>query len=305
MFDVLSNYTVQTVAIGSTLLGMVCGLIGVFSVLKKESLIGDTVSHSALPGICFAYILTGQKELTILLIGALISGLIATSIISYLYKTTNMNFNNLLALVLSTFFGFGIVLITYIQKLPGANKAGLNNFIFGQSAAILKKDIYLIMSLSMVVLIFLIIYWFKFKVVVFDKIYSTTIYGNKVKVYDFILSLLVVICIILGLEIVGVILMSSLIIVPAVSARQWTNNFNIVIFLSMVIGGISGFFGTVISSGDLNLPTGPVIILILSVIVFISLIFSPKRGLLKKFIYKRSRQKEIKQELLLMEDNKC
>lgn len=99
--------------------------------------------------------------------------------------------------------------------------------------------------------------------------------------------------------------MSSLIIVPAVSARQWTNNFNVVIFLSMVIGGVSGFFGTVISSGDLNLPTGPVIILILSVIVFISLIFSPKRGLLKKFIYKRSRQKEIKQELLLMEDNKC
>lgn len=295
--NLLNNYTVQIVTLGATLLGIVCGLIGVFSVLKKESLIGDTVSHAALPGICIAYILTGEKELTVLLIGAIFSGVLAIIFINYIAKHTTINFNNILALVLSTFFGFGLVLITYIQKLSGANKAGLNKFIFGQSAAILKKDIYLIIILSIIVLIFLFIYWFKFKLIIFDKIYAETMYGKKIKVYNFILSLLVVICVVIGLEIVGVILMSSLIIVPAVSARQWTNNFNLVIVLSMIMGGASGFFGTLISSSDLNLPTGPVIILILSIVVFISLIFSNKRGLLKKYIYKKSKQKEIIKKL--------
>lgn len=297
MFNILNSYTAQIVSVGTILLGVVCGLIGTFAVLKKESLVGDTVSHAALPGICFSYILTGEKELTILLIGALFSGLMAYMLINFISKTTNINFNNILALVLSTFFGFGIVLITYIQKLPGANKAGLNKFIFGQSAAILKSDVYLIISVLLIVLIFLTIYWFKFKIIIFDKIYAETIYGEKVKYINFIMSFLIVICVVIGLEIVGVILMSSLLIVPAVSARQWSNNFNVVTLLSMLIGGGAGFVGSAISSSDLNLPTGPVIILILSIIVFISLIFSNKRGLLKRYIYKKNRQKEIIKEL--------
>lgn len=293
MFNVLDNYIFQVVALGVTLLGVACGSIGVFAVLKKESLIGDVISHASLPGICMAYIITREKTLIVLLLGALVFGLLAMLIINYLKRNAVIKFDNILALILATFFGFGLVLLTYIQTLPGANKAGLNKFIFGQASALLKEDIYIISSVCLVVIAFLAIFWFKFKTLIFDYIYATTIYGEKVKIYNIILSFLIVTCVIIGLETVGVILISSLIIVPAVAARQWTNNILIMVILAALIGGGSGFFGSIISSSQLNLPTGPVIILILSIVVFISLVFSPKRGLLRKYLYKQQKKKEI------------
>lgn len=293
MINLLLSYTFQIVAIGSTLLGIVCGIVGVFSVLKKESLIGDAVSHAALPGICLAYILTGKKELMVLLLGAFCSGIIATIFINFISKKITIKFDNLLALILSSFFGLGTVLLTYIQKLPGANKAGLNKFIFGQAAAILKEDIYIIIAVLLIVLVIIVIFWHKFKILVFDYTYANILYKKKTKIYNLLLSLLMVICIVIGLEMVGVILMSSLVIVPAVSARQWTNNLNIMVIIAAFVGGISGFLGTLISSSSINLPTGPVIIVILSCIVLISLIFSPKRGILKTYLYKKANKNKI------------
>lgn len=293
MTSLLQSYTFQIVALGATLLGGVCGAVGVFSVLKKESLIGDVISHAALPGICLAYIITREKELVILLFGALGSGLIANMLINYTAKKTSIKLDNILALVLSMFFGLGIVLLTYIKVLPGANKAGLNKFIFGQAAAILKEDIYLISGISLLVLIVLISYWYKFKLVIFDYTYAKIIYKNRVRFYELLLSFLTVICIVIGLEMVGVILMSSLIIVPAVSARQWTDNLVKMTIISSLVGGISGLLGTVISSSSLNLPTGPVIVLILSFFVLVSLVFSPKRGILRKYLYRKQEQQKI------------
>lgn len=293
MTSLLQSYTFQIVALGATLLGGVCGAVGVFSVLKKESLIGDVISHAALPGICLAYIITREKELVILLLGALGSGLVANMLINYTAKKTSIKLDNILALVLSMFFGLGIVLLTYIKVLPGANKAGLNKFIFGQAAAILKEDIYLISGISLLVLIVLIIYWYKFKLVIFDYTYAKIIYKNRVRFYELLLSFLTVICIVIGLEMVGVILMSSLIIVPAVSARQWTDNLVKMTIISSLVGGISGLLGTVISSSSLNLPTGPVIVLILSFFVLVSLVFSPKRGILRKYLYRKQEQQKI------------
>ncbi|MBF0713791.1 metal ABC transporter permease [Gemella sp. GH3] len=298
MTSLLQSYTFQIVALGATLLGAVCGAVGVFSVLKKESLIGDVISHSALPGICLAYIITREKDLVILLLGALGAGLLANILISYTAKKTSIKLDNILALVLSMFFGLGIVLLTYIKILPGANKAGLNKFIFGQAAAILKEDIYLISGISIVVLIVLIAYWYKLKLVIFDYTYAKIIYKNKVRFYELLLSFLTVICIVIGLEMVGVILMSSLIIVPAVSARQWTDNLVKMTIISAFVGGISGLLGTVISSSSLNLPTGPVIVILLSFFVLVSLVFSPKRGILRKYLYKKQEQEKIIKDML-------
>lgn len=297
MIELFNNYTFQIVALGATLLGIVCGIVGVFAVLKKESLIGDAVSHAALPGICVAYLIVEGKDLIYLLIGALASGLIAITLINYILKYNKIKYDNVLALILSTFFGLGIVLITYIQILPGANKAGLNKFIFGQAAAILKEDIYIIIFVALIVLSLLLIFWHKFKLIVFDYTFANTVYGKKVYYYNLLLSFMIVVCVVIGLEMVGVILMSSLLVVPAVAARQWSNNLGFIVLLAALIGGSSGFLGTLISASELNLPTGPVIILILSIIVLFSLIFSNKRGLLKKYLYRRRKQKEIVGEI--------
>lgn len=299
MITLLNNYTFIVVAIGSTLLGLACGVIGTFSVLKKESLIGDAVAHASLPGICLAYIITGEKSLHVLLIGALISGILSILIIKYLSTYKIFKFDNILSLVLATCFGFGIVLITYIQTLSGANKAGLNNFIFGQAAAILKSDLYIIICVSILIILVVIVYWHKFKVVIFDETFANVIFGKKkTNYYNKILSFLLIVAIIVGLEMVGVILISTLLIVPAISARQWTNNLLTLVILSGFFGGICGLFGTAISSSELNLPTGPVIVLLLSIVFIVSILFSPKRGMLKSYLYKRKRKKEIVKKLM-------
>lgn len=117
-----SDYTIQIVSLGSAMLGIVSGVIGSFAVLRKESLLGDVVSHAALPGIALAFLLIQEKNTNILLVGALIAGLLATSLVSAIDKYSRIKFDSALALVLSVFFGTGLVLLTYIQKIPNAIK---------------------------------------------------------------------------------------------------------------------------------------------------------------------------------------
>ena len=141
-----NSYTFKVVTLGCILLGVVSAIIGTFAVLKKESLLGDGVSHASLAGICLAFLITGKKELYILLLGALIIGLICIFLIHYTQLKSKVKFDSAIALMLSTFFGLGLVLLTYLKKIPGAKKAGLNRFIFGQASTLVVKDIYLIIE---------------------------------------------------------------------------------------------------------------------------------------------------------------
>ncbi|MDR2650682.1 MAG: metal ABC transporter permease, partial [Clostridiales bacterium] len=108
-----SDYTFRTVALGSALLGLISGVLGSFAALRKQSLLGDGVSHSALPGVVMAFILLGSKNTEVLLLGALISGLLATMFIIGVARHTRIKFDSALALVMSVFFGLGLALLTY------------------------------------------------------------------------------------------------------------------------------------------------------------------------------------------------
>ena len=144
-----SSYTFKVVTLGCMLLGVVSAIIGTFAVLKKESLLGDGISHASLAGICLAFLITRKKELYILLLGALIIGLLSIFLIHYTQLKTKVKFDSAIALMLSTFFGLGLVLLTYLKKIPGAKKAGLNRFIFGQASTLVVKDIYLIIAVGL------------------------------------------------------------------------------------------------------------------------------------------------------------
>ena len=152
----LNSYTFKVVTLGCMLLGMVSAIIGTFAVLKKESLLGDGISHASLAGICLAFLITRKKELYILLLGALIIGVLCIFLIHYTQLKSKVKFDSAIALMLSTFFGLGLVLLTYLKKIPGAKKAGLNRFIFGQASTLVVKDIYLIIAVGLI-LIFLVL----------------------------------------------------------------------------------------------------------------------------------------------------
>ncbi|MDX1470274.1 MAG: metal ABC transporter permease [Flavobacteriaceae bacterium] len=276
---VFSDYTLRTITLGTAVLGAVCGMLGSFAVLRKQSLLGDAISHAALPGIALAFLIMGTKDGNVLLIGALISGLIGTFWIRGIVNKTHLKSDTALGLILSLFFGFGILLLTFIQKQPNANQAGLDKYLFGQAATLMESDVWLMVVVTGICLFVMLLFWKEFKILLFDKEYTMTL-GFNTKFIDIMITSFIVLAIVIGLQTVGVVLMSAMLLAPAAAARQWTNSLGIMVILAAVFGIFSGVIGTAISASQNNLSTGPVIVIVASVFVFFSFIFSPQRGLL-------------------------
>ncbi len=280
---VFTDYTLRTITLGTAILGAICGMLGSFAVLRKQSLLGDAISHAALPGIAIAFLITGAKDTNTLLLGALVSGLIGTFWIRNIVQKTHLKSDTALGLILSLFFGFGMLLLTFIQKQPNANQAGLDKYLFGQAATLVVSDVKLMAIVTGICLFVLLLFWKEFKLLLFDEDYTKTL-GFNTKFIDILITFFIVLAIVLGLQTVGVVLMSAMLLAPAAAARQWTNSLAVMVFLAAVFGAFSGIFGTAISASQNNLSTGPVIVLVATVFVLISFVFSPSRGLLFKQI---------------------
>ncbi|MCG8541367.1 MAG: metal ABC transporter permease [Clostridia bacterium] len=284
LYELFANdYTLRVVALGSAILSIISGALGTYAVLRKQSLLGDAVSHAAFPGICLVFLLTGLKNTESFLFGAFISGWIAAILIRTCVNNTPIKLDSALGIILSSFFGVGLIIITYIQKIPNSNQAGLDKFIFGQASTLLIEDIKIMTLLGAAAVFIVIVFWKEFKLFCFDKEFGNTM-GFPIKVLDILLTTTIVIAIIIGLQTVGVILMSVMLVAPATAARQWTDKLWLMMIIASVFGAISGVSGTIISSLAKNIPTGPMIVIIISMITFISIIFAPKNGLLWKNI---------------------
>lgn len=292
---ILTDYTLQIVSLGSAFLGIISGVLGSFAVIRKQSLLGDAVSHAALPGIAIAFLITQTKRTEVLLLGALISGLIATFLILFIAKYSRIKFDSSLALVLSVFFGGGMMLLTYIQKIPNANQAGLDKFIFGQASTLVKSDVKMMGIIGVILIGLVVIFWKEFQLVSFDPDYARSL-GFSTNIVDLLLFAMIVTSIIIGLQTVGVILMSAMLTAPGVAARQWTDKLSLMVVLSAIFGAVSGVVGTLLSSIVSKLPTGPTIVIVISGIVIISLAFAPNRGLIWKYFQDRKNQKGLREE---------
>lgn len=296
------DYTVRTITLGTAVLGAMSGMLGSFAVLRKESLLGDAISHAALPGIAIAFLITGTKDMGILLLGAIISGLTAAFWIRKIVTRTHLKTDTALGLILSVFFGFGMLLLTFIQKIPDANQSGLDSYLFGQAATLVEDDVKLMTIVAGISFFFLILFWKEFKILLFDSEYAHTI-GIPTRFIDSLITFFIVIAIVIGLQTVGVVLMSALLLAPAAAARQWTNRLSSMVVLAGIFGAFSGIFGTAVSATGSNLPTGPVIVLAAGVFVLFSFLFSPRGFVVKQVNYFKNRKdlKRIK-TLQLMYD---
>ena len=290
-----NDFTFRVVSFGSLILGMISGALGCFAVLRKQSLIGDAISHCTLPGIAIAFLITNSKNIEVLLFGALISGLLSMYLITTITSHSKLKFDSSLALVLSVLFGIGIVFLTYIQKNSGSHQAGLEKFIFGQASSLLKRDVRIMIITGIVLFSMMIVFWKEFKLVTFDPVFAQTI-GIPSTFFGGFLSLLMVLGIVIGLQTVGVILMSALLISPASAARQWTDKLSVMVVLSSLFGGMSGVLGTMVSSYIPGIPTGPTIVAFMSIIVLGSLLFAP-RGIIRKWMIQRKNHTVLYQQL--------
>jgi manganese/zinc/iron transport system permease protein len=276
---IFTDYTIRNVALGALVLGTVSGTLSAYAVLRKQSLLGDAMSHAALPGIVVAFLLTGTRSLPLLMIGAIVAGWLGTLFMLLVTSQTRIKQDAAQGVVLAVFFGFGMALLSWVLRQNNAQHAGLNNFLFGKAAATVASDVNTMAIVGAIVLVLVAVFWKEFKLLSFDPGYASTL-GFPVRRLDVLLTTLIVVVVVVGLQMVGVVLMSAMLVAPGVAARQWTNRLGIMVPLSAGIGALAGVGGALTSSFEANLPTGPLIVLFVSGFVIISLLFAPERGIL-------------------------
>ena len=296
--DLVFDHTLRTIALGAALLGIVSGALGTYAVLRKQSLLGDAMSHAALPGIALAFLLTGSKQSFAFVLGAALAGWLGTLLIMAIVRTTRIKYDSALGLVLSVFFGFGLVLLTFLQRRPDASQAGLDRFLFGQAASILERDLLTMAALGGIALVIAAAFWKEFKLLSFDADFGGTL-GFPMRALDVLVTGLLVVAIVIGLQTVGVVLMSAMVVAPAAAARQWTDRLGVMVVLAAALGALAGVTGAVVSSAAARMPTGPTIVVAASLLVAVSLLFAPNRGLVWGWARDRRARRRLRLDAVL------
>lgn len=297
-FFSFADPTVRVVAIGAMLLTASSAIVGSFTFLHKKSLVGDAIAHAVLPGICLGFILSGTKNPVYLIAGAFITGWLSLWLVDVITRHSRIKEDTAIGLILSVFFGIGIFMLTIIQKSGNASQSGLDHFLFGKAAALMVQDL-IVFGIVAIVLVILVILLFKeFSLLAFDKPYAQAI-GLPVKTIETILTSLIVLAVVIGIQAVGVVLMAAILITPAAAARFWTNKIYGMVILASIFGALSGLSGAYISFITPAMPTGPWIVIVISSIAFVSFFFAPKRGIVSRAWKQRSIRRTIHEENVL------
>lgn len=292
------TFSARNVLIGATLLGGLGGMLGSFALLRRQSLLGDALAHAALPGVCLGFILTGSKTPLPLFLGALAAGLLGSLLILAIVRWSRVKEDSAIGIILSVFFGAGIVLLTWIQKRPEGNQSGLDKYLFGQAATLVEEDLKVMAILGAIVLVAVLLFYKELKLLSFDRAFGASL-GYPMKSLEVLLTLLLVVVVVVGLQTVGVVLIVAALITPAAAARQWTDRLGTMVLLAAGIGAASGVAGSLASAYVPRLPTGPVIVVVSSGILIVSLLFAPHRGLIWALLRERAVAARIRRENLL------
>lgn len=300
------GYNAALVAFGSATLGGAAGAVGAFLYLRKRALVSDAISHATLPGLALAFILLVSfgfdgRNLPVLLLGSALSAWVGLWCVGWLARATRLSEDAAIGAVLSVFFGFGIVLLTVVQGLGSGGQAGLDGFLLGSTAGMLRSDVLTIAMGGVLVLLATFALRRPLLMTAFDEGYAE-VRGINTARLDMALMLLVLGVTVVGLKIVGLILIVALLIIPPVAARFWSENASHVALLSGAIGGVSGYLGAALSATAPDLPTGPIIVLTAFALFALSLLLAPARGVLAQALRHRRLQHRVhlRQGLLAM-----
>ena len=236
----LRDYNTRLVVICTMLLGCACGLMGGFLLLRKRSLMGDTLSHATLPGVGLSFMLAvalggDGKSLPILLAGAAITGVIGCAAVLFIREQTRIKDDAAMGIVLSVFFGAGVAILGVIQTMPEGSAAGLESFIYGKTASMVMSDFQILVLVTICVITCSLLLFKEFRLLCFDETFAAAL-GWPVKFLDILLLALITAVTVAGLQAVGLILIIAFLITPAAAARFWTNQLDRMLVLSALIG---------------------------------------------------------------------
>lgn len=299
----LRDYNTRVIFAGVSVLGAAGGLVGTFLLLRKRSLLSDTVSHCTMPGIALAFILAeaagfSGRSLPVLLTGAVVTGVLGMLAVATIRAHTKIKDDAALALVLSVFFGLGIALMVVVQQLPSGNIAGLSHFIYGKAASMTGSDARFILCASLAVAVACGLLFKEFKLLCFDHDFARS-QGWPVVALDLTLMGLVVAVTVIGLQAVGLLLVVALLIIPSAAARFWSHRLGVTMLVAAAIGASSGLVGVALSSLFPKLPAGAVIVLATTTCFAFSFVFGAKRGLLRRWLDERTVTRRVRRQHLL------
>lgn len=304
----------ERIALGAGLLGATAGMVGAYAVLRRRALLGDVLAHASLPGVCLAFLLTGVRETHTLAVGALVTALASVFCVALAVRWTRTREDAAMGVVLSTFFGVGVVLLTVIQGNADGRQAGLDSYLFGEVAGLRTRDVMVIGAATAVVALVCVLAHKELKLYSFDEGFARS-QGWPTVWLDFAVMGAVAVVVVLGLPVCGVVLIAALLIFPTAAARYWTDRLARVVLLSALIGAGAGAGGVLLASpvvpADSTLgrlvrdadgglpPPGPVVVLSGAALFVVSVLFAPNRGLLASAWRQQRLRARVQREHLL------
>ena len=305
----LQDHNTRIVLAGACALGAAAGLVGTFLLLRKRSLLGDTLGHATLPGVAAAFLVAealgyAGKSLPVLLVGAALSGVTGMAAVILIRKFSHIKDDAALAIVLSVFFGAGVTLVTAVQQLPGGNAAGLDHFIYGKTASMTTFDAMVIFGASLAVAVMCVAFFKEFALLCFDEGFAGAA-GWPVRLLDVVLMTLVVVVTVVGLQAVGLLLVVALLVIPPAAARFWSDRLGVMAVAAAGLGLLSAALGVAASALFPRLPAGAVIVLCAAMFFAISMIFGARRGVLVRSYDERQGMVRLRREHLLRAIYEC
>lgn len=282
--EFLANHTYLMVWLATGAIGLVAGALGTHAYLRGQSLISDVISHAALPGALLAFLVlvavgSDGRAMGGLVLGAVVTGWLATLAATHVARVTRLGTDTAMAVVLATFFGAGMLLMRVITDHPLPGKGGIQDLLFGSASAIMTSDLVTIGVVGALALVVMLCCAKEFGLRTFDPD-QADLQGFSPRLVDGLMFGCLVAATVVGARSVGLVLMVALVVTPPAAARQWTRRLRGTVVLAGAIGAAAGGLGAYLAVVA-GLPPGPVIVLVLFVILVVSLVFAPGRGLVR------------------------
>ncbi|MCZ9306534.1 metal ABC transporter permease [Corynebacterium sp. c8Ua_181] len=268
--SLLSHGYLQNALITSVIVGVACGIVGSFIVLRGMALIGDAISHAVLPGVAASYLLG-----TNLFLGAVVAGLLATLAIGLIGERSTVKNDSAIGIVFSTFFAIGVLLMAKAQTATD-----LTEILFGNVLTVQDADRNLSIGIAAAVLILTLVFYKELKLSTFDPVMAQSA-GVPVRAIHYGLMVVLTLVTVISLQTVGVILVVSLLITPASAAYLLTNRLGVMIGLSVALSALSSVVGLFLSY-SYNVSSGVTIVLTASALFLLAFLFAPGKGLIAR-----------------------
>lgn len=311
MIEFFTDPVLFAPTIGSMLMCGLAGFVGTFAVLQRQSLVGETLSHACYPGVVFALLAckiffaesTDALLIWLPMLGAGLTCLLGMRVVQLLHKRFKVSQDSALCFVLASFFGIALAVLSLVQSTFPTLYKELQSYLFGQAATQTTIHVVVYSILAIFILSITSAFFRPIKAVIFDPDFAKTI-GIKCEKVHLLLLAIIVSAVVIGIRSLGVVLMSAMLIFPAVSCRFWTARLELLLVLSALFGLVSGFFGVYFSHqmsmlSDVSFPTGPMIVVVASLAFFLSCLLAPEKGIFFRTIRRLKFWSQCQQENLL------